>query len=84
MIISSYDPDKFERMEENINTDTPAIMSDQDDPGELKAFVEGVKGLDEENGIVVAVKAAKHKAQEIKNVMEQNGAFQILLDDSKN
>jgi hypothetical protein len=81
MIISSYDEEKFEKMEEAVDSKLPNIMSDQDDPGELEAFVQNIKALDEENGIVVSVKTARHKMQEVKSVMEQSGAFEIVLDD---
>ncbi|MDP4181107.1 MAG: hypothetical protein Q8942_08460 [Bacillota bacterium] len=83
MIISAYDQEKFESMSEDADRSDPVIMSDQDDNGELKAFVEGVKHLDEEDGIVVSVKVARHKAQEVKSVMEQSGAFEIVLEDKK-
>ncbi len=83
MIISAYDEEKFEDMMENSTQPTPAIMSDQDDVGELKAFAENVQKLDDENGIVVSVKVAKKKAQEVKSVMEQSGAFEIIVDDNK-
>lgn len=83
MIISAYDEEKFEDMMENATQPTPAIMSDQDDVGELKAFAENVQKLDDEDGIVVSVKVAKKKAQEVKSVMEQSGAFEIIVDDNK-
>jgi hypothetical protein len=83
MIISAYDEEKFEGMRENANQPTPVIMSDQDDVGELKAFAQNVQKLDEEDGIVVSVKVAKKKAPEVKSVMEQSGAFEIVVDDNK-
>lgn len=81
MIISTYDEEKFEKMESTLDSPIPRIMSDQDDPGELEAFVQGIKELNESNGIVVSVKAARHKAQEVKSVMEQSGAVEIVVED---
>ena len=83
MIISSYDEAKFQSMiaDANDNSVSSMIMTDQDDPGQLKSFVEGIKELSEDSGIVVFVKAAKHKAQEVKSVMEQSGAVEIKVDD---
>lgn len=83
MIISSYDEAKFQSMiaDANDNNVSSTIMTDQDDPGQLKSFVEGIKELSRDNGIVVFVKTAKHKGQEVKNVMEQSGAVEIKVDD---
>lgn len=83
MIISSYDQAKFQSMRADANDNhiNSIIMTDQDDPGQLKSFVEGVNALTEDNGIVVFVKCARHKAQEVKSVMEQSGAKEIKIDD---
>ncbi len=83
MIISAYDEDKFESMSEEVNENLTVMMSDMEDKGEIKSFVENVRQLDEENGIVVSVKVARKKMQEVKSVMEQSGAFEILVDDNK-
>lgn len=80
MIISTYAQEKFEEMEAQTESSITNIKSDQDDLGEIQTFVEGVKLLDESNGIVVSVKAARHKAQEVKSVMEQSGAVEIIVD----
>lgn len=58
-------------------------MSDSDDHGELKAFLRGAKSLGDENGIVVSVKAPRRKAWEVKSVMEQSGAIDIVMDEKK-
>jgi hypothetical protein len=80
MIISAYDEEKFEKMKSAIDTRVTNIMSDKDALGELQAFVNGIDELDESNGIVVSVKAPRHKAQEVKSVMEQAGAVEIFVD----
>lgn len=84
MIVSAYDEQKFQSMMEDVNDNqiNATFKSDQDDPGQLKSFVDGVTALNADNGIVVYVKAAKHKAQEVKNVMEQSGAVEIKIDDN--
>ena len=83
MIISTYDEEKFQSMFNDVNDNhlNATIMTDQDDPGQLKAFVDGVTALTEDSGIVVFVKCARHKAQEVKSVMEQSGAVEIRIDD---
>lgn len=83
MIISSYDEEKFQGMMDDVkdNQINATIKTDQDDPGQLKSFVDGVTALSEDSGIVVYVKCAKHKAQEVKSVMEQSGAMEIRVDD---
>jgi hypothetical protein len=85
MIISTYDEEKFSRMDEITQATVSNIMSDEEDLGELRTFAEGVKEFEDKDsqktyGIVVCVKCAKHKAQEVKSVMEQSGALQIKMD----
>jgi hypothetical protein len=79
MIISAYDEEKFAKMEASTDSSITNIMTDQEDLGELETFVEGVKHLDETNGIVVCVKCARHKAQEVKSCMEQSSAVEITV-----
>lgn len=81
MIISSFDEQKFQSMKADVkdNQTSAVIKTDQDDPGRLEAFVESLDELKEDDGIVVYVKAAKHKAQEVKSVMEQSGAVEIKI-----
>ena len=83
MIVSSYDEEKFQSMIDDVkdNSLNATIKTDQDDPGQLKSFVNGVTGLSEDSGIVVFVKCARHKAQEVKSVMEQSGAVEVNVDD---
>ena len=83
MIISSYDEEKFQSMMDDVkdNHVNAVIKTDQDDPGQLQSFVNGVTALTEDNGIVVFVKCARHKAQEVKSVMEQSGAEEVKIDD---
>jgi len=83
MIISSYDEEKFQSMMDDVkdNHINATIKTDQDDPGQLESFVNGVTALSEDSGIVVFVKCARHKAQEVKSVMEQSGAIEVNVDD---
>jgi len=81
MIVSNYDLEKFESLDKAADPSSPVMMSDQDDFGELKSFVEGVKAMDVDSGIIVSVKTPRHKSQEVKSVMEQSGASEILIDD---
>jgi len=83
MIISSYDEQKFQSMIDDVkdNHINATIKTDQDDPGQLESFVNGVTALSEDSGIVVFVKCARHKAQEVKSIMEQSGAMETRVDD---
>lgn len=83
MIISSYDEEKFQSMINDVNDNhiNATFKTDQDDPGQLQSFINGVTALTEDSGIVVFVKCARHKAQEVKSVMEQSGAVEIRVDD---
>lgn len=84
MIISSYDEEKFQGMIDDVkdNHINAVIKTDQDDPGQLQSFVNGVTALSEDSGIVVFVKCARHKAQEVKSLMEQSGAIEVKVDDN--
>ncbi len=87
MIISAMDEEKFQSMRNDVkdNQTSAVFKSDQDDPGQLEAFVESVNELSdfhEDAGIVVYVNAARHKAQEVKSVMEQSGAVEIKIHES--
>lgn len=86
MVISSFDEQKFQSMKADVkdNQESAVIKTDQDDPGQLEAFVESINDLKEDSGIVVYVKTAKHKAQEVKSVMEQSGAVEVEIHDDKN
>ncbi|MDF2984989.1 MAG: hypothetical protein K0R50_499 [Eubacterium sp.] len=84
MVISAMDEEKFQSMRNDVkdNRTSSVVKTDQDDPGQLEAFVESVNDLSDlhdDAGIVVYVKAARHKAQEVKSVMEQSGAVEIKI-----
>lgn len=85
MIISSFDEAKFKSMNADAidNHISATVKTEQDDPGRLKSFLESLNELNHDSGIVVFVKAARHKAQEVKSVMEQSGAIEIKIDDDK-
>lgn len=70
-------------MEAALEPKTTMILSDQDDPGELNEFVQGVKELKDTNGIVISVRASKNKTPEIRSVMEQSGATEIIVSDKQ-
>ena len=81
IIISNYDEEKFSEMETELNSPTPSLMTEKFDRNQLEAFIQNVKQLSEENGIVVSVRCAKHKAQEVKSVMQQSGVSEIVVDE---
>ncbi len=85
MIISAYDEEKLAKMESITQSTIMNIKADQEDLGELGTFVQGVKDFDKTdfdktNGIVVCVKCPKHKAQEVRSLMEQSGALEIKVN----
>lgn len=85
MIVSAYDIDKIENMEAAAEAPVSNIMADRESLGELGTFAEGAKDFDGMNGfeaasgIIVSVKCPKHKAQEVRSVMEQSGALEITV-----
>lgn len=79
MIISNYDEKKLSKIENVTHSPITNIMSDQEDLGELRVFIDGVKDLEETTGIIVCIRCSKHKAQEVKSVMEQSGALDITV-----
>jgi hypothetical protein len=81
IIISTYDEEKFKEIENDLHSEIPTLTSSQYNKSQLEAFIQNVKQLNEENGIVVSVKCAKHKAQEVKSVMEQSGVMEIIIDE---
>ena len=81
IIISTYDEEKFEEMDADMHSDLPTLLTAKYDQSQLDAFIQNTKQLSEENGIVVSVKCAKHKAEEVKSVMEQSGVMEIIVDD---
>lgn len=87
MIISTMDEEKFQSMRNDVEANRASAIFEtaQDDPGQMEAFVESINELSdfhEDAGIVVYVKAARHKAQEVKSVMEQSGAVEIKVHEN--
>lgn len=83
IIISNYDEEKFAEMESDLHSTIPSLKTQKFDQNQLEAFVQNVKQLDEGIGIVVSVRCAKHKGQEVKAVMDQSGAVEIIGDEQK-
>lgn len=87
MIISTLDEEKFQSMRNDVEANRASSIFEtaQDDPGQMEAFIESINELSdfhEDAGIVVYVKAARHKAQEVKSVMEQSGAVEIKIHEN--
>jgi hypothetical protein len=81
MIISDLADDwKFDSVEEATDKGVSMLKTERDGLGELKPFAEGVKGLEGDEGIVVAVKIPKHEASKVREIMEQSGAVEIVQD----
>jgi hypothetical protein len=56
------------------------MKTERDGLWETGAFSGGVKGLDGDTGIIVAVKTPKHDADRVRALMEQSGAIEIIQD----
>ena len=48
--------------------------------GEIESFASGIKGLEGNEGIIVAVKTPKHESTIVMSIMEQSGAVEIIKD----
>lgn len=56
------------------------IKSEREGLGELETFADGIKGLESDEGIIVAVELPKHECSKVREIAEQNGAVEILQD----
>jgi hypothetical protein len=56
------------------------VKTGRDGLWDTGAFADGVKGLDGNTGIIVAVETPKHDADQVKAIMKQSGAIQIIQD----
>jgi hypothetical protein len=65
---------------EEIADEIAFIKTERDGLWETGAFADGIKGLDGNTGIIVAVKTPKHDADLVRAMMEQSGAIQIIQD----
>lgn len=65
---------------EELAEDITFIKTERDGLWETGAFADGVKGLEGNTGIIVAVKTPKHDADMVRAIMKQSGAIQIIQD----
>ncbi|NPV25905.1 MAG: hypothetical protein HPY81_00325 [Firmicutes bacterium] len=57
------------------------VKTERDGLWETGEFPDGIKGLDPgKPGIIVAVETSKHEADQVRTVMEQSGAVEIIQD----
>lgn len=63
-------------------TEVPLIKTERDSiqVGETGTFGAGVKGLKGRKGIIVAVELPKHATDQVRAIMEQSGAVEIVQD----
>lgn len=81
MIISDLaEEQEFNSVEEATDAGVAMIKTETDSLNDLKPFAEGIKGLRGDEGIIVAVKAPKHKLDTVRSIMEQSGAVEIIQD----
>ncbi|MCX7747917.1 MAG: hypothetical protein N2645_13670 [Clostridia bacterium] len=81
MVISDLaEVQEYGSVEEAIDAGISMTKTERDGLGELKPFAAGVKGLEGDEGIIVAVKVPKHKLDRIRSIMEQSGAVEIIQD----
>jgi len=81
MIICNLDDlqrdSKKEVLKEEILVQTKTESISIDAP---ETYVEGIKGLQSREGIIVVVEIPKHSTQKVKSVMEKSGALEIIKD----
>jgi len=81
MIISDMaEEQKYHDAEEATDAGMIFVKSERNGLGELEPFWTGVKGLKGDVGIIVAVKVARHDADQVVSIMEQSGAVEIIQD----
>ena len=81
MIISNMaEVQRYHNFEEATDAGVTFIKTERDSLGELETFASGIKGLKGDTGILVAVKAPKHDASKVREIMEQSGAVEIVQD----
>ena len=56
------------------------IQTEREGLWEIESFAEGVRGLKSKEGIIVSVELPKHDAVRVKEMMEQSGAIEIVID----
>ncbi len=80
MIVSSLSENEewssFQEAAENISF----IKTERDSLGEFRSFASGIKGLEGDTGVIVAVETSKHNTNRIREMMEQSGALEIVQD----
>ncbi len=80
MIISDLaDTQVFETREEAAE-EISFIKTETNGLGEIAGFASGIKGLEGDSGILVAVKTPKHESTIVRSIMEQSGAVEIIED----
>ena len=80
MIISDLAGESEYTSVEEAAKDMIFTKSERDGLGEYEPFADGVKGLEGDTGIIVAVKTPKYEASKVREVMEQSGAVEIVQD----
>lgn len=56
------------------------LQTEREGLWEIGTFASGIKGLRQEQGILVAVETPKHQANTVRILMKQNGASQVIQD----
>ncbi|MZP29971.1 hypothetical protein GTO91_09670 [Heliobacterium undosum] len=80
MIISNlWEEQAFDNFAEAAH-DLPFLKTERDGLGEVETFGDGVEGLDDKEGFVVAFKMPRHEIDRVRAMMEQSGAVEIVQD----
>jgi len=80
LILSNLaDEQKFQTVDD-ASKDMIFIKSERDGYDEIETFASGVKGLEGDEGILVAVEIPKHSSSRVREIMEQSGALEIIQD----
>jgi hypothetical protein len=80
MIISNLTEEQKFRTVEDAAKEMIFLKSERDGLGEIETFASGIKGLEGDEGIIVAVEIPKHSTNRVREAMEQSGAVEIIQD----
>ena len=80
MVISDLADTQVFKTTEEAAQEISFIKTERNGLGEKESFGSGIKGLEGETGIIVAVKTPKHESTIVRSIMEQSGAVEIVDD----
>lgn len=80
MIISDLADEQTLSGPEDAADELAFLKTEREGLWEIGRFSKSIKGLTQDQGILVAVETPKHRANTVRMLMNQNGATQIVQD----